>query len=138
MKMKLFALASLLVILAFQAEASTCPNGLEVWLINGHGMTGDGLFSPDPYVVLKVGSDSRRSKTIRHTRNPSWWEKFMFNRVNSQMLVIEVWDKDGGIRGADDKIGTCMHIIMPGTLTYQPIECRTNYNGYVKLFYKCP
>ncbi|XP_059192271.1 uncharacterized protein LOC131974131 [Centropristis striata] len=134
--MKLAALASLLVILAFQAEASICPNGLEVWLINGHGMTGDGLFSPDPYVVVKVGGDSRTSKVVRSSRNPSWWEKFRFNGANSDSISIEVWDKDSGIRGKDDRIGSCMQPIMP-TTTYQPVECKTDDNGFVKLFYKC-
>lgn len=52
LKMKLAVFASLLMIIPFQAEANTCVNKkVLVWVTHGKNL-GDGLQSPDPYVVV--------------------------------------------------------------------------------------
>merc|ERR1712035_43562 len=136
LKMKFVVLASLLLVLPFQASADSCVGSdVEVWVANGHGLTGDGLLNPDPYVVVKIGPVSKKTKVIYSNDNPVWWEKMRFPDASSEMMTIEVWDKDSIT--SDDKVGTCMEPMTPSS-SFQLIECKMN-NGrsFVKVFYKC-
>ncbi|XP_049907504.1 uncharacterized protein LOC126394619 isoform X2 [Epinephelus moara] len=134
--MKLAVFASLLIILPFQAEADSCfGRRVVVWVTNGKNI-GDGLLSPDPYVVVKIGSDSKKTKVINSSTNPSWMEKMEFPEATSDMLQMEVWDKDDFT--ADDKLGTCMVPMSSNGHDFRTIECKMDDNtGVVNAFYRC-
>ncbi|XP_049907505.1 uncharacterized protein LOC126394619 isoform X3 [Epinephelus moara] len=134
--MKLAVFASLLMIILFQAEANTCVNKkVLVWVTHGKNL-GDGLQSPDPYVVVKIGSDSKKTKVINSSTNPSWMEKMEFPEATSDMLQMEVWDKDDFT--ADDKLGTCMVPMSSNGHDFRTIECKMDDNtGVVNAFYRC-
>jgi len=136
LKMKLVVFASLLLIIPFQAEADSClGKDVDVWVANGHGLTGDGLLDPDPYVVVKIGGQTRKTKVIYSNSNPTWWEKLRFPDANSEMMTIEVWDKDSVT--SDDKVGTCMKPLVSSS-EFQSVECKLHSDrSFVKLFYKC-
>merc|ERR1711980_20260 len=89
LKMKFAVLFSLLVILPFQAEAASCVGkNVDVWVANGNDLSGDGLQDPDPYVVVKIGSETKKSKTIHSNADPNWWEKLHFAKVTSDVMRI--------------------------------------------------
>lgn len=62
LKMKLAVFACLLVILPLQAVSGSCVGKtVDVWVINGHDLTGDGLARPDPYVKVSYLKISLKS-----------------------------------------------------------------------------
>ncbi|XP_049907502.1 uncharacterized protein LOC126394618 [Epinephelus moara] len=136
MKMMLAVVASLLLILPFQAKAESCiDKDVDVWVASGHGLTGDGLLNPDPYVVVKIGPVKKQTKVIYSNDNPTWWEKLTFPEASSDMMTVEVWDKDSIT--ADDKVGTCTEQLV-ASQSFQSVECKMNSGrSFVKLFYKC-
>ncbi|KAG7221287.1 hypothetical protein INR49_017354, partial [Caranx melampygus] len=107
MKMKLAVFVSLLVVLTAQAVTSSCiGRTVDVWVANGHGLTGDGLQDPDPYVLVSIGPDTQRTRTIHSSSNPGWWQKFHFYGASSDLMKIDVWEADTVTH--DDHLGTCM------------------------------
>uniref|UniRef100_A0A8C5HV54 C2 domain-containing protein n=1 Tax=Gouania willdenowi TaxID=441366 RepID=A0A8C5HV54_GOUWI len=112
LKMKFAVIAALLATVFIQnSVASSCyGKNVEVTVINGIGMTGDGLSRPDPYVKVTIGDITKKTKVIRSTRNPVWWQGFSFKNINSNEMRIEVWDQDSGLRGGDDHIGTLLKL----------------------------
>jgi len=134
--MKLAVFACLLLVIPFQAEANSCfGKDVEVWVSNGKNLR-EGLGDPDPYVVVKIGSETRKTKVINSSANPGWWQKFEFPEVTSDMLQLEVWDKDEFT--ADDKLGTCMVPMDTHGQQFRTIDCKMNNNdGVVHAFYRC-
>ena len=58
----------------------------------------------DPYVVLKLGSQSFRTKTHSNAgKQPSWFDVFEFQRTNEEALELSVYDDD---IGKDDLVGS--------------------------------
>ncbi|XP_041644078.1 protein C2-DOMAIN ABA-RELATED 11-like [Cheilinus undulatus] len=136
--MKLAVFASLLMILPFQAVAGSCVGKrVDVWVISGHDLTGDGLQDPDPYVKVTIGSETKHTKTIYGNAYPVWYEKLQFKKASSDMMKIDVWEADEGLRGDDDHLGTCMEQLKSGGKQWHKIVCTTTNDGTVKLFYKC-
>jgi len=136
LKMKLAAFACLLLIVPFQAEASSCyGKTVQIWVSNGRNLH-DGLGRPDPYVVVKIGDETKKTKVINSSTNPSWMEKLEFPDAGSDMLQLEVWDKDEFT--SDDKLGACMVPMSSNGQDYRTIECKMNDNtGTVSAFYRC-
>ncbi|KAM3610975.1 uncharacterized protein V6R79_011512 [Siganus canaliculatus] len=137
--MKLALLASLLVVIPCLAAAGSCVGkNVEVWVTNGNDLTGDGPVSnPDPYVILKIGNQVRRTSTVYGSANPNWWERFEFKKVDSNIMIINIWEADSGLRGDDDHLGTCVVPLESGGDKYRNIRCDAKDQGYVKLYYKC-
>jgi hypothetical protein len=61
----------------------------------------------DPYTVVQVAKETRKTKVIKKNLNPEWAETFelVVNDVNDT-LKVSVWDKD--LIDADDLIGETM------------------------------
>ncbi|CAJ1069186.1 protein C2-DOMAIN ABA-RELATED 11-like [Xyrichtys novacula] len=134
--MKLAVFVSLLMILPFYAKAASCVGKkVDVWVINGHDLTGDGLQNPDPYVKIQIGSDNRKTKTIYGNAYPVWYEKFHFNKASSDVMKIEVWEADTFTH--DDHLGTCMEPLEAGGTQWRKVVCKTENDGDVKLYYRC-
>ncbi|XP_019126098.2 multiple C2 and transmembrane domain-containing protein 1-like [Larimichthys crocea] len=137
--MKLAVLVSLLVIVPFQVVTGSCVGKtVDVWVVNGQSLTGDGpLNDPEPYVKVSIGSQIRTTSVIHSSSNPSWWEEFRFFNASGNMLKIEIWEADSGLRGDDDHLGTCTEQLISGGAQYHAIQCRASDSGYVKVIYKC-
>ncbi|KAE8291954.1 hypothetical protein D5F01_LYC09316 [Larimichthys crocea] len=111
---------------------------VDVWVVNGQSLTGDGpLNDPEPYVKVSIGSQIRTTSVIHSSSNPSWWEEFRFFNASGNMLKIEIWEADSGLRGDDDHLGTCTEQLISGGAQYHAIQCRASDSGYVKVIYKC-
>lgn len=65
-------------------------------------LTGKG--KSDPYVVVKVGAKSEKTKVVDNTVNPVWNETFemMVDSADGQVLYLDVFDEDPG---DDDFLG---------------------------------
>ncbi|XP_046681836.1 extended synaptotagmin-2 isoform X2 [Homalodisca vitripennis] len=59
----------------------------------------------DPYVIVTVGAQTFKSKTIDNTVDPKWdfWCEFVVEEVLGQILVAKVFDKDNAAN--DDALG---------------------------------
>ncbi|XP_028313957.1 perforin-1-like [Gouania willdenowi] len=137
--MKISIILTLLgfVFLQDSAAESCIGKTVKVVVINAHHMSGDGLSRPDPYIKITVGGETEKTKVIHNTRSPVWFEHFKFYSPNSNIMTIEVWDKDSGFRGGDDHIGTCMEEMHSNGMDYTYTECDVKHRGVVKLKYKC-
>ncbi len=68
----------------------------------------------DPFVVLKLGNVSHKTKVIKKNLNPVWSETFTFhNHINTDRdtLCLEVWDWD---RFSKDDLLSRNHISLVG------------------------
>ncbi|CAN0063054.1 unnamed protein product [Scytosiphon promiscuus] len=61
----------------------------------------------DPYVKLRLGTQTQETRVLMKTNNPAWEERFVFgvSSVESQQLQLSVCDYDKFKQ--DDHIGTC-------------------------------
>jgi len=60
--------------------------------------------SVDPYCVLRLGKEERKSSTIKKNYNPEWKEDFVFNIADEkEELVVTLYDWDRTSK--DDLIG---------------------------------
>uniref|UniRef100_A0A3B4X8P7 Multiple C2 and transmembrane domain-containing protein 1-like n=1 Tax=Seriola lalandi dorsalis TaxID=1841481 RepID=A0A3B4X8P7_SERLL len=136
--MKLAVFVSLLVVVTAQAVSASCiGKTVDVWVANGHGLTGDGLQDPDPYVLVSwlsvsIGDETQKTKVIHSNANPGWWQKFQFYSVSSDMMKIDVWEADSGLRGDDDNLGTCMEQLSSDGQGYHAVQCDVKDGGFVK------
>ncbi|KAJ1618065.1 hypothetical protein T492DRAFT_1095392 [Pavlovales sp. CCMP2436] len=66
------------------------------------------LLSPsDPYMILKLGTQSMRTRTVRDDNDPVWREMLSLNVADTtQMLRVEIWDADDV--SPDELIGTAV------------------------------
>ena len=85
------------------------PGGsLTVTVIKGRNLTPmDNGVSSDPYVVVQVGSQTKKTWPKLKTLNPEWNEKMEFrissdDRINAD-IVFQCFDKD--LLGHDDDMG---------------------------------
>ena len=74
----------------------------------------DLLGSVDPYCVLRLGNEERKSSTIKKNYNPEWKEDFVFNITDEkEELVVTLYDWDRTSK--DDLIG-CARVKVPDYL----------------------
>ncbi|XXG80023.1 hypothetical protein AAC387_Pa09g0977 [Persea americana] len=77
---------------------------LKVTVVQGRGLVVRDFTSSDPYVVLKLGNQTAKTKVINSCLNPVWNEEFTFFVMEPPgVLNLEVFDKDRF--KADDKMG---------------------------------
>ena len=81
---------------------------LTIGIIAARGLEAmDSNGTSDPYVVVHVGSEKRKTKVIQKDLNPQWNEKFDILVTDVQgTLRLQVYDKD--LIGSDDLIGETM------------------------------
>ncbi|OWK53257.1 Multiple C2 and transmembrane domain-containing protein 2 [Lonchura striata] len=81
-------------------------NGLvTITLLEGKNMPRGGL--AEIFILLKLGDQRYKSKTLCKSANPQWREQFDFHYFSDRkdMLDIEVWRKDN--KKHDELLGTC-------------------------------
>uniref|UniRef100_A0A3B4VNC9 C2 domain-containing protein n=1 Tax=Seriola dumerili TaxID=41447 RepID=A0A3B4VNC9_SERDU len=138
LKMKLAVFVSLLVVVTAQAVSASCiGKTVDVWVANGHGLTGDGLQDPDPYVLVSCWLSTQKTRVIHSNANPGWWQKFQFYSASGDLMKVDVWEADSGLRGDDDHLGTCMEPLRSDGVGYHTVQCVVKDGGFVKVFYKC-
>ncbi|CAF2090923.1 unnamed protein product [Brassica napus] len=86
---------------------------LQVTVIRGKKLVIRDFKSSDPYVIVKLGTESAKTKVINNCLNPVWDEELSFTLKDpAAVLSLEVFDKDRF--KADDKMGHA-------TLSLQPL-----------------
>ncbi|KFP88450.1 Multiple C2 and transmembrane domain-containing protein 2, partial [Apaloderma vittatum] len=81
-------------------------NGLvTITLLEGKNIPGRGL--AEIFILLKLGDQRYKSKTLCKSANPQWREQFDFHYFSDRkdMLDIEVWRKDN--KKHEELLGTC-------------------------------
>ncbi|XP_068814633.1 multiple C2 and transmembrane domain-containing protein 2 [Struthio camelus] len=81
-------------------------NGLvTITLLEGKNIAGGGL--AEIFILLKLGDQRYKSKTLCKSANPQWREQFDFHYFSDRkdMLDIEVWRKDN--KKHKELLGTC-------------------------------
>ncbi|XP_064932722.1 multiple C2 and transmembrane domain-containing protein 2 isoform X2 [Columba livia] len=81
-------------------------NGLvTITLLEGKNMPAGGL--AEIFILLKLGDQRYKSKTLCKSANPQWREQFDFHYFSDRkdMLDIEVWRKDN--KKHEELLGTC-------------------------------
>ncbi|XP_076204100.1 multiple C2 and transmembrane domain-containing protein 2 isoform X1 [Aptenodytes patagonicus] len=81
-------------------------NGLvTITLLEGKDIPGGGL--AEIFILLKLGDQRYKSKTLCKSANPQWREQFDFHYFSDRkdMLDIEVWRKDN--KKHEELLGTC-------------------------------
>mmetsp|Transcript_38767 Transcript_38767/g.97666 ORF Transcript_38767/g.97666 Transcript_38767/m.97666 type:complete len:373 (+) Transcript_38767:47-1165(+) len=82
------------------------PKVLHIHVVEGRDLIPmDHGKSSDPYVVVLVGSQKRKTKTIWKSLNPVWSETFKFELNDETPTIVEfrIWDKDR--MSSDDRMG---------------------------------
>ncbi|KAK6917885.1 C2 domain [Dillenia turbinata] len=77
---------------------------LKVTVVQGKRLAVRDFKSSDPYVIVKLGNQTAKTKVIYSCLNPVWNEELTFSLTNpAGVLNMEVFDKDRF--KADDKMG---------------------------------
>ncbi|XP_030456929.1 protein C2-DOMAIN ABA-RELATED 11-like isoform X2 [Syzygium oleosum] len=77
---------------------------LKVTVVRGKGLVIRDFKSSDPYVVVKLGNQTAKTRVINSCLNPVWNEELSFSLAEPVgMLNLEVFDRDRF--KADDKMG---------------------------------
>jgi len=64
----------------------------------------DFIGKSDPYAICEVGPHRFTTRTCKNTRNPTWFEEFVFEHVQQHdTLLVSLWDRDR--LTADDFMG---------------------------------
>nr|GMC53220.1 protein C2-DOMAIN ABA-RELATED 11-like [Ipomoea batatas] len=77
---------------------------LKITVVRGKKLVIRDFKSSDPYVILKLGNQTAKTKVINSCLNPVWNEDFSFSLSEpAGVLKLQVFDKDRF--KADDKMG---------------------------------
>jgi len=77
---------------------------LYIKVIGARNLPSMDLFTSDPYIIIKLGSQQVKTKTITKTLTPTWGSEFVLDVVNCLSTVhVTIWDSDIGSK--DDQIG---------------------------------
>ncbi|KAI8001944.1 Protein C2-DOMAIN ABA-RELATED 11 [Camellia lanceoleosa] len=81
------------------------PNGqLKVTVVRGKKLVVRDFKSSDPYVIVKLGNQTAKTRVINSCLNPVWNEELSFSLTEPvEILNLQVFDKDRF--KADDKMG---------------------------------
>ena len=87
-------LGELLCSLSFRQ--TTNGGELSISIQSAIGLTAmDDGGTSDPYVIVKVGNEQKRTSVKPETLNPKWYEQFVFAVKSMETeVMLEVWDKD--------------------------------------------
>merc|ERR1712082_424349 len=87
------------------------PVNIHVVVHKARNIEKKGMFGKaDPYVTVKIGSESYKSVTIKNNHNPEWQfdSNFILDKNSTEDIIIEVFDED---IGKDDTLGEkCLNI----------------------------
>ncbi|KAJ0018625.1 hypothetical protein Pint_09414 [Pistacia integerrima] len=98
---------------------------LKVTIVQGKRLVIRDFKSSDPYVIVKLGNQTAKTKVINSCLNPVWNEELSFTLTEPVgVLHLEVFDKDRF--KADDKMGHA-------TLNLQPIVSAARLRHVVRL-----
>ncbi|KAI5583293.1 hypothetical protein POPTR_006G004600v4 [Populus trichocarpa] len=98
---------------------------LKVTVVLGRRLVIRDFKTSDPYVVLKLGNQTAKTKVINSCLNPVWNEELSFSlREPVGVLSLEVFDKDRF--KADDKMGHAH-------LNLQPIASAARLKQFAKV-----
>ncbi|RZB64215.1 Protein C2-DOMAIN ABA-RELATED 11 isoform B [Glycine soja] len=85
---------------------------LKVIVVQGKRLVIRDFKTSDPYVVLKLGNQTAKTKVINSCLNPVWNEELNFTLTEPLgVLNLEVFDKD--LLKADDKMGNAFLNLQP-------------------------
>ncbi|KAJ8465831.1 hypothetical protein OPV22_028383 [Ensete ventricosum] len=85
---------------------------LKVIIVQGKNLVIRDFTSSDPYVVVKVGNQSAKTKVINSCLNPVWNEEMIFTlKEPLGILNLEVFDRDRF--KSDDKMGHAFLDLQP-------------------------
>ncbi|XP_048059743.1 perforin-1-like [Megalobrama amblycephala] len=115
---------------------------LKVYSLRAKGLYGDVHTQTDGVVLVKYGTQEKRTETINNNDNPSWPETFEFGPIKISMankLTFEVYDADSYWNS--DHLGTCSFDLRSGIVrdtcifkcgtfffTYE-VKCAPSLNG---------
>jgi len=120
--------------------AKTSASMLTILVINGKRLAAcDRSGLSDPYVIIKVAGQQKKTKAIKRTLNPIWKESFRFalpekHFESHESLKVEFTCLDQDFVGRDDVIGHAVHHIERGQ-NHKPITlqlCRKKGEQYIK------
>lgn len=95
---------------------------IEVWLVEGRDLIIKDIVSSDPYCILSLGLQTRKSTTKKKTLNPKYNEMFSFSWDGRDRLKIEIFDHDD--LSKDDHMGLVdVDLVFLKTNTEKRIEC---------------
>jgi Ca2+-dependent lipid-binding protein len=112
------------------------PNGsLQFTLHKARDLQKQGLIGKaDPYVAIKIGEQTIRTKTVKNNQNPEWDFDFNFDitQDSPESLLLQVFDED---IGKDDDLGEARielaEIVNKTTITNQWIPLEKCKSGEV-------
>lgn len=85
---------------------------LKIKVVKGTNLAVRDIVSSDPYVILKVGHQTAKTKVIKSNLNPIWNEEHMLSVPNPMPpLKVQVFDKD--TFSSDDSMGEAEVDIQP-------------------------
>lgn len=84
---------------------------------------------------MKIGNETRETDIDFGTK-PAWLETFTFDSVSTDLMQLEVWEKDWGFRGDDDFLGVCTEQLSQHRSS-KIIECDVEEGGSINFSYKC-
>ncbi|MCD7447632.1 Protein C2-DOMAIN ABA-RELATED 11 [Datura stramonium] len=85
---------------------------IKVTVVKGRHLVIRDFKTSDPYVILKLGNQTAKTKVINCCLNPVWNEEFCFSISEpAEVLKLEVFDKDRF--KADDKMGNAHLSLQP-------------------------
>nr|BAN37581.1 C2 domain protein, putative [Entamoeba histolytica] len=94
---------------------------IRLTVVNGKQLKAKDLFTSDPYVIVSVGIEQRKTKTIMKNLNPTWGDSFEFYNVTpGTMATFTVMDYDK--HGKDDPMGNASLVLQK----LQPGHMATN------------
>jgi len=85
---------------------------IQLIAMSAQGLRAADKTTSDPFCKIHWRGEKYETATILKTLTPEWKKKFElpFNDVRDKgtQLLVEVWDKDKGLRGKDDLLGTVL------------------------------
>uniref|UniRef100_A0A0D9WYK3 C2 domain-containing protein n=1 Tax=Leersia perrieri TaxID=77586 RepID=A0A0D9WYK3_9ORYZ len=98
--------------MAEKGRSSGIVGLVKVKVVRGTNLAVRDVFSSDPYVVLKLGNQEVRTRTIKKSTNPVWNEDLTLTveDLNHLVVTLEVYDRDTFV---DDAMGTAFFELQP-------------------------
>ncbi|KAF4399484.1 hypothetical protein G4B88_022567 [Cannabis sativa] len=101
---------------------------LKVVVVQGKKLVIRDFKSSDPYVVVKLGNQTAKTKVINSCLNPVWNEELTFSlKEPNGVLNLEVFDKD--LLKTDDKMGHAQLSLQPLVSAARLRQILQNFNG---------
>uniref|UniRef100_A0A0E0LK94 C2 domain-containing protein n=1 Tax=Oryza punctata TaxID=4537 RepID=A0A0E0LK94_ORYPU len=98
--------------MAKEGSSSVIVGLVKVKVVRGTNLAVRDVFSSDPYIVLKLGSQEVRTRTVKKNTNPVWNEDLTLTveDLNDLLVTLEVYDRDTFV---DDPMGAAFFELRP-------------------------